>query len=334
MRADCVPHMWEGALPESIRAGSKGEDGRMSRFSVFIVALVLLGAMAVQCGAQSVERISDNARIDWTNLVYVATGSGAMPSAKEQPNRARAKLMAKDYAKMDALANLLMAIEGTAISYESTGKDYMANTTIRQKVEGFVKNAQITKTWEEVEEGDKIIMVEVRAPMWGKNAPGPVFVQEAPKIAPPDTVVETSVKVVLKPDKAVSSTTVTVKPSAPSEPYTGLIVDCSGYKLDRCMSPKIRREDGSEVWGTVKADYDMVLEKGIVAYTTSLAEARKHPRAGSNPLIIPAVGRGGGRFYSDPIISPSNADLLMAENGKSGFLNKFNVVFVKDPKVH
>lgn len=307
----------------------------MSRISVFLMTVVLLAAFAVQCAAQSVERINDNARIDWTNLVYVATGSGAMPSAKEEPNRARAKLKAQDYAKMDALANLLMAIEGTAISYESTGKDYMANTTIRQKIEGFVKNAQITKKWEEVVEGDRIIMVEVRAPMWGKSAPGPVFVQEAPKLEKPETVVETNVKVVLKPDKVVSTNTrVTITPSESSRPYTGLIVDCSGYKLDRCMAPKIRRQDGSEVWGTVKADYDLVLDRGIVAYTTSLADAKKHPRAGDNPLIICAVGRGGGRFYSDPIISDANASTLMAENAKSGFLNKFNVVFVKDPKVY
>ena len=107
----------------------------------------------------------------------------AMPSAAEQPNRARAKLMAKDYAKMDAIANLKMAIEGTTISYESTGKDYMADTTISQKIEGFVNNVQITKYWDEKVEGDTIVVVEVRAPMFSATGPGPVFIQEQAKQA-------------------------------------------------------------------------------------------------------------------------------------------------------
>lgn len=315
----------------------------MRRALTLSAVLVMLAVLAVHCVAAqpSVQMVGDNAKIDWTNLVYIATGSGAMPSAKEEPNRARAKLKAKDYAKMDAVANLLMAIEGTAISYESTGKDYMANTTIKMKIEGFVRNVQISRSWDEAEGDDKIVMVEMRAPMYGSSSPGRVFMEEAVKAeekpTPPDspveTVVETNVKVVLKPDKVVKTTTsLTIAPSVESKPYTGLIVDCSGYKIDRCMSPKIRKQDGSEVWGTVRANYDLVLDKGIVAYTTSLAEARKHPRAGANPLVIAACGRAGGRFYSDPIITDANANLLDAENGKCGFLDRLNVVFVKDPR--
>jgi hypothetical protein len=309
----------------------------MSRIGVALAALALLVAIAAPAlGEQpSVQNIGENSKIDWTNLVYIATGDGAMPSPQEEPNRARAKLKAKKYAEMAAIANLLMAIDGTTIDYEATGKDFMADATIKQKIDGFVKNVQIGKSWEEKVEGSTIVVVEVRAPMFANNGPGQIFLKEGPKPPeekPGETTVETNVKVVLKPDRTVKVTTsVEVKPSAPDKPYTGCIIDASGYKLERCMSPRIRRPDGSEVWGTVHVSPDTVLDRGIVSYATSLAGAKSNSRAGSNPLIIRATGRSGGRFFSDPVLSDDDASLLLAENTKGGFLDKFNVVFVKDP---
>lgn len=96
------------------------------------------------------------------------------------------------------------------------------------------------------------------------------------------------------------------------------------------MSPKIRRFNGDEVWGTVKVDLEFVADKGIVGYAKSLEEAKKSDRCGSNPMIIKAVARGGGNFRSDPVLCDADADLLLAENEKGKFLDKFNVIFIKD----
>ena len=123
------------------------------------------------------------------------------------------------------------------------------------------------------------------------------------------------------------------KPSEPGKPYTSVIIDASGLGLDRCMSPKIRRANGSEVWGTVKVDLDFVEDHGIVAYAMSLDEAKKNDRCGSNPMIITATARAGGEFRSDPVISDADADLLLAENKFGKFLDKFRVIFVKDGKL-
>jgi len=310
-----------------------------------LVCAAVLAAMLCSCVlAQSIEKVSDKARIDWTNLVYVAEGDGAVPTKSVEPNRAKALLKAKDYAKMAAIANLLMAIEGTAISYESVGKDYMAETTIRQKIEGFVKNVEVVETRREKIEGDEIVTVKVRAPMFGKNAPGTVFMTEAPPPAvipgvepegePGGTTVDVSVKVVVKPDVAavVPTTPIVPKPSIETRPYTGVIIDASGFKITRAINPKIRRNDGSEVWGTVEASAALLQERGIVAYAESMAKAKANARAGSNPLIIRAAGRAGKRFFPDVVLSDSDAALLLSENAKSGFLDKFNVIFVKDPR--
>lgn len=302
-----------------------------------LIAVMILLVTNQVWASPSVQQISKGAKIDWTNNVYIATGEGAVPGPSQEPDRARAYLKAKGYARMAAIANLLMAIKGTAITYDATGKDYMADERISQRIEGFVNNVLVTNVTKEVFEGSTIIVVEVRAPMYGDNTPGAVFLS-----TPPDEFqhsAATPVRVVAKaprrptkgkPAPMLPANTVSAQPSAPDKPYTALIIDSTGCKIDRCMSPKIRRNDGSEVWGTVKVDYDFVQDHGIVAYATSLSEAKANARCGRNPLIIRAIGRAGGKFYSDPVISDADATLLLDENVKSGFLDRFSVIFVKD----
>lgn len=120
------------------------------------------------------------------------------------------------------------------------------------------------------------------------------------------------------------------KPSDPGHPYTSVIIDAVGLRLDRCMSPKIRRFNGGEVWGTVKVDLDFVAEHGIVGYARNLEEARKCDRCGSNPMIVKAIARAGGNFRSDPVLCDADADLLLSENKRGKFLDKFNVIIIKD----
>ncbi|MHB9037007.1 MAG: hypothetical protein ACYC64_10080 [Armatimonadota bacterium] len=304
----------------------------MKSISIALTALVLCGVLASQalCGP-SVEKLNSKAQIDWTNLVYTTTGEGVMPSAKEEPNRAKAYLKAKGYARMQAIANLLQAIEGTTISFEATGKDYMEDAIIRQRIEGFVKNVEVTDERKEKVEGDTMVIVTVRAPMYGQNGPGSVLLGQALS----QGTDAGDVKVTLNPDikPANADQPSTVRPSAEGEPYTSVIFDTTGYRLDRCMSPKVRRGDGSEVWGTVKVDHDFVLERGICSYATSMTVAKSNSRAGSNPLVIRAIGKAGGKFNSDPVISDADALALLAENAKCGFLDKLNVIIIKDGRL-
>lgn len=338
----------------------------MRKLVVAVVVVALCLTVVTMCSAQnapkpSIQQIGENAKIDWTNLVYIVEGHGAVPRPEIVPNRAVAKLKARDYAKMDAIANLRMAIEGTTISYESTGKDYMADTTIRQKIEGFVKNVQILSTTTETIEGDTIVVVRMKAPMVGDNSPAAIFLSEPAPTEPEasastdtgsststDVSVEASVKVVLKADKKgspkppeeVKATNIdpnapdvmaSAKPSAEGKPYTGVIIDATGFKLQRAMSPKIRTGDGSVVWDGISVSPDNVVEKGIVSYATSMQSARKNKRAGSNPLIIRCIGRAGGSFSCDPVLSDGDAQILTYENSKSRFLDDLNVVIIKDP---
>ena len=113
-------------------------------------------------------------------------------------------------------------------------------------------------------------------------------------------------------------------------PFTSLVVDTLGLKVDRAMSPKIRRADGSEVWGTVKVDYDFVADHGVVVYARSVEDAKKNARAGANPLVVKAIDRAGGEFHCDAVINDADAKLILDENAKTKFLDGYKVVFVVD----
>lgn len=125
-----------------------------------------------------------------------------------------------------------------------------------------------------------------------------------------------------------SATSDLAKPSEPGKPYTSLIIDASGFNLNRCMSPKIKQTDGTEVWGTVKVDMDFLEDHGIVAYAKSIEDAKKSDRCGSNPMIVKALSVEG-KTDSDPVIAPEDARLLIEENSKGKFLDKFDVIFIQ-----
>lgn len=304
--------------------------------------------------------------IDWEKQMMYASGQGAVPVKEKVPNRGVAFLKARDYAKMDAIANLLMLIEGTAISYDGYGRDYMADVTIRQKIEGYVKNVEILKTERLTVEGDTIVTVTVGTRIFGSHTPGAVFIEKiasdsaasvgekskaVPLIEIPLDIPkfqtngkELSTTLIRVPNlsyKALSLEKVaSSRPVEPGEetaqieqegPFTSVIIDTRGYDVTRSISPKIRKDDGSEVWGTVSVDPDYAIQEGIVAYAKDMESAKKCSRCGSNPLIINVIGRAGGKAMCDPMISNADAQLVLDENQKTKFLEKFSVIFISDP---
>lgn len=269
---------------------------------------------------------TESGEIDWGDGFYYASGEGVVPSPEEEANRARALLKAKGYAKMRAIANLRMAVDGTAISYKATGRDCIAgDVELRQTIEGYVANVEIVGERHLVDGGDTTVVVTVRAPMRGTNGIGTMILRSRSARQLAITTKPGDLSVEKTGDTRVSS----VQPGSKG-PFTSLIVDCSTFGLQRAMSPRIRRADGTEVWGTMKVDRVALQERGIAAYARTLEEAKRNPRTGSNPLLIKAIGRAGGRFMCDPVISDADADLAILANDSAGFLDKCNVVLIVD----
>ncbi len=123
-------------------------------------------------------------------------------------------------------------------------------------------------------------------------------------------------------------------PAVPAGAFTSLIVDATGFKLDKCMSPKIVRGDGSVVWGKFSKltdeQYDIIQDIGMVAYASSLEEAAANKRAGAAPLVVKAIDTTGQGMRSDAVVTDDDAAKILSEDEKSGFLAKFNVIYIKN----
>jgi len=303
------------------------------------MALVMFGASISAWGASNsgksaskrsavIEHIGDG-EIDWTNGMVLAVGEAVLQPASQEPNRALALLKAKTYARMIAIAHLLSAVQGTHIDYEATGKDLMdVNVMVREKIEGYVRQLETISVDRVTEEGDVIIRVTVGSRLYGKSAPGTALLREEAREmtesnrAPAKVTVDTSKSAVPETD---------IIPAEQHGPFTSLIVDVRGLDVARAMSPKIRKADGSEVWGTLPVTIDYAIETGILSYVDSLKSAKINQRCGANPLIIRAIGRAGGEAMCDVVVSEEDAARIQSENSKTKFADQCKVIFIVDP---
>ncbi|MGC8863963.1 MAG: hypothetical protein ACP5R5_14500 [Armatimonadota bacterium] len=301
-------------------------------------------------------------QIDWARGMMYAYGEGVMPSASEQPNRARAYLAAKEYGKMAAIANLLMLIEGTNITSEGTGKDYMADVTLRQKIEGYVKNVHILRTERITSKDGTIVKVWVGTPIFGSEAPGTAFLEALAEVDRPKQpkLIEIPLgKVLPRPSTPTKQAEAeerervlrqltypkigliaasrpidpdtTVPPIRQQGPFTSLVVDARGFGVPQAMCPKIRKLNGDQVYGGVASKNDPAVLEGLVSYARTPEGARLSERCGSNPLVVPAIGRGGGRSMCDVIVSDETARIIARENSITRFLDQYRVIFIVDP---
>lgn len=117
---------------------------------------------------------------------------------------------------------------------------------------------------------------------------------------------------------------------AKAEAYTCVIIDARGLGVERGMAPKIRRPDGSELWGTKDADPDYVLDEGIVVYCKSEESARKNKRCGDHPLMLKAVKAQGKIMAYDVCVSVLDGQTLLDSDKQHGFLDTNHVIFLVD----
>lgn len=311
------------------------------------LVLTMLGAclLATSVAAQQaavfklsgdVQRCGTKGGIDWGKGVIYATGYG--PISRKESNRAKAYLKARRFAEQDAYRNLRIIVDGIHVDSRTVSKDFeVVKDELRTEVEGFVKGGQIIAEDTVNFDGDRAVKVIVATAMYGDQGLARILLPElgerneqhpAPlprhEAEPPDEPEP-------QPVEPVTPPTPREEPPAEEDGYSSVIIDTRGLNVERCMSPKIVRPDGSEVWGTVNVSSDYVIDQGIVVYARSMGDARRIDRAGNRPLIIKAVGRGGSRFHADAMISNADADRLLSLNARQHFLDHFNVIFVVDP---
>jgi len=290
------------------------------RTALFSFVLVLILVMAASAADQSspapaVSKPSSSPK------TLTAVGEGAMPTVAEQPNRAKAYLQAKSYAQAQAVAYLIQAARGTSITYTATGKDFAMDERIDQEISGMVESVQVLSERRVQIGKDTVVQVTVLAPIPERWQNTPAAKRVAAAASGPTWAVASAAPTIPTPSSFRK---------AKEAAYTSAIIDTLGLGVTRSMSPKILRAEGSEVWGTVKVDYDFLADHGIVAYARTLGEAYSNARAGANPLVLRATRRGQSAYKCDAVLSDDDAEYLLSENRRAGFLKDFRVIFLVD----
>lgn len=254
--------------------------------------------------------------INWEYGAVKAKGTGAPPSNMPP---GQSKLMARRAAVADCYRNLAETIYGVRVDSETTVKNFVTESdVIKTQVSGLVQGAQIGA---EKEMGDGTYEVECKIGMYGaKESVSSVIIEQA--VQDQKKVYEE--KNIPLPEPLPEPP---MPEQIPASAYTGLVLDCRGLGVKPAMSPKVVSESGEDVYGTLKVDPDVIIEKGLVGYTTSIEKAKKNPRAGNNPLVIKATGKQGN-FSADVVVSSSDAGAIYDANAKAGFLQNLNVMVV------
>lgn len=283
--------------------------------------MVMVMAMAVYADKTKVDvsvtvEQTSTGTINWEYGGVKAKGTGAPPNNMPP---GQSKLMARRAAVADCYRNLAETIYGVRVDSETTVKNFVTESdTIKTQVSGLVQGAQISG---EKEVADGTYEVECKIGMYGKDSVSSVIMTQAIEDEKKDYT-----------DKGQPLPEPLPEPPAPAQipsaSYTGLVLDCRGLGAKPAMSPKVVSETGEEVYGTLKVDPEVIIEKGLVGYTNSMEKAKKNARVGSNPLVVKAT-KVSGNFMADVVVSSADAGKIYDANAKAGFLQNLNVMVVQ-----
>lgn len=269
---------------------------KFSFLGILIAALVLFTGVKVDAAP---------AGTDWNTQKITVIGTGVPPAGAYG---AQARIMARRAAQADAYRQLAEVVQGVQVDANTTVEMAMVQSdTVNLKVSAVIRGAKIVS---ENVTSDGAYEVTMELPMFGASGGLAEAVLERPTYVEPF------------PEPQTQRIETTVKISVHGG-YTGLIIDCRGFRVQPVMSPVIKNARGEKIYGHKNLDYDKVIENGMASYADNMNQAY---RAGSDPLVIKAVDVED--FNSNPVVSMQDAELILSENQISRFLEDTAVVFL------
>lgn len=252
------------------------------------------------------------------NSNIVATGTGLPP----ENAGIRGRALARRAAIVDAYRNLAELLNGVQLDADTVMENLVIKSdVVRTKTSALIKGAQVI---DEQEMMDGSYQVKLMIPMYGaKNSVASIAMPElrsTPSVTPMPEVKNTTLPAPVVKDLKAGN-------------YTGIVVDASGLGLDPTFAPVIYDENGRVVYGLQNLDYDFAINHGMVAYATSLDDAKRAGnRGGSNPLVVKATAVRGGKNSVNKVnvvVTAEDGDriLLACQNGT--ILQKASVVFIR-----
>ena len=311
---------------------------------LFMACLMAMTLMVVSAASA----FAAGTGMDWSGDSKITVqGMGVAPTYAV--NAIQARMLARRAAVVDAYRQLAEMVKGVNVDSETTIENMMVTSDVtKTKVTALIQGARIVSE-QAVDGGGYTVTMEMS--VFGASnslATAVLPTNTVPTSFPaPDASVPAStpssvqVNVQVTPGTTTQQTPATTLPSvmvpshqgssASAAPagqaiggYTGLIVDCRGLGLKPVMSPVIKNANGEPIYGYKNLDSATVIANGMASYTTDLSKAT---RAGSNPLVVKAIGLDN--HNGNPILSVADANRVLIENGATGFLDRTNVVFVR-----
>jgi hypothetical protein len=111
--------------------------------------------------------------------------------------------------------------------------------------------------------------------------------------------------------------------------YTGLVIDCRGFRIKPALSPKVLDESGNEVFGSAYVSREYATSQGMVGYARDLAAAQTNEKVADNPLTVKGI-RTVEDGDSDIVISNADAALIRGAAENLSFLKQCRVMIVLD----
>ena len=301
----------------------------MKKCSYLVSMLATMLAVMIMATASVLANPMD--AVNWDNSTITVTGMGVAPSNAR--NAAQARMLARRAAVVDAYRQLAETVKGVNVESETTVEDFMvASDVTKTKVDAVVKGARIIDERVVADGGYEVTMsismFGVSNSLASAVMPSDTVKESFPKptkVAPSMPAYDSSASVDVRISVTQSQPTTPAKNNKAIGGYTGLVIDCRGLNLKPVLSPVVKNADGEKIYGHKNIDPDYVIEHGMVSYTTNVNNVA---RAGSNPLVVKAIGVQD--HYGSPVVSVADANRILIENRVGGFLEKTNVVFIRD----
>jgi hypothetical protein len=268
-----------------------------------VMTTILFALWASSVSGQNYIQSFDKGQIDWSNGIVEAIGVGMAPADTANPAQSRA--IAKSQAESSARSNLYELIADLRVDSKNNVKTLLDRQSA--KTESLKQSLQQLQLVDISYLEDGSVKATVAFHMNGSFAE---------VVLPEDIMV---IETVLQPER----------PRKEDEPFTGLVVDCSGFPVEPAMVPSIVDEDGKVVYGAAYASRDYAVERGMIAYARNLDSSQKNPRVGPRPLNVQGI-RTAKTGLSDIVISNADASKIRGSPSNLRVMQKCRVVIVLD----
>jgi hypothetical protein len=246
---------------------------------------------------------------DWERGTLEVTGRGF---ARATGNAAQDEMLAQEAARAVAYARLAERVDGVRVTASSTiGGAVAAGRIVETQVQAVITGAREVgrRVWTQ-EDGRRAAEVTLRLCLTsaGQDCTGTVQPVTAVVAPPPVTAVVAPPPARPEPAPSVPA------PAVPAL-HTGLVINVGKLPYLPVLRPEVVAANRSVVFNAAKVSRQVVANEGAAQYAGNLADARKKPQAGSNPLVIQAIGLTDDNRI---IVSDADAKLVAQANASAG----------------